>query len=215
MDAVRSWLERSERLMAEARRAAMRAAAVTPNSSGWLALAEAEYDRTRGAAHPDLWAEAATTWEQLQRPPLTAYCRWREAETLVATGASRTEAGVPLRDAYTIATRIGANPMLRELELLAQRSRLDLAQQKLEPSDGDLDLEKTLGLTPREGEVLRFVARGYTDREIAAALTISVKTTSVHVSHILRKLDAPNRRAAAAIAHRFGPPPLTQPLPDL
>ena len=34
---------------------------------------------------------------------------------------------------------------------------------------------------------------------------ISVKTASVHVSHILRKLDAPNRREAAAIAHRLAP----------
>ena len=35
---------------------------------------------------------------------------------------------------------------------------------------------------------------------------ISVKTASVHVSHILRKLDAPNRLEAAAIAHRLLPP---------
>ena len=37
------------------------------------------------------------------------------------------------------------------------------------------------------------VARGLTNREIAAALVISVKTASVHVSHILRKLDVQNR----------------------
>ena len=55
--------------------------------------------------------------------------------------------------------------------------------------------------------MLTLVARGYTNREIAATLVISVKTASVHVSHILRKLDAPNRREAAAIAHRLAPPP--------
>ena len=55
--------------------------------------------------------------------------------------------------------------------------------------------------------MLLLVARGLTNREIAAALVISVKTASVHVSHILRKLDVPNRVEAAAIAHRFGPPP--------
>ena len=54
--------------------------------------------------------------------------------------------------------------------------------------------------------MLALVARGFTNREIAAALVISVKTASVHVSHILRKLDAPNRREAAAIAHRLAPP---------
>ena len=42
-------------------------------------------------------------------------------------------------------------------------------------------LEETLGLTPREAEVLTLVARGYTNREIADALVISVKTASVHV----------------------------------
>ena len=67
-------------------------------------------------------------------------------------------------------------------------------------------LEELLGLTPREAEVLTLVARGLANREIAAALVISVKTASVHVSHILRKLDAPNRLEAAAIAHRLAPP---------
>ena len=82
-----------------------------------------------------------------------------------------------------------------------------------ERDDGDLhplgerqSAEEILGLTPREAEVLTLVARGYTNREIAAALVISVKTASVHVSHILRKLDAPNRLEAAAIAHRLTPP---------
>ena len=55
--------------------------------------------------------------------------------------------------------------------------------------------------------MLTLVARGLTNREIAAALVISVKTASVHVSHILRKLGVPNRLEAAAIAHRFDPPP--------
>ena len=60
-----------------------------------------------------------------------------------------------------------------------------------------------LDLTPRETEVLQLVARGLTNREIADELVISVKTASVHVSHILRKLDAPNRLEAAAIADRL------------
>jgi DNA-binding NarL/FixJ family response regulator len=92
--------------------------------------------------------------------------------------------------------------LLRELELLAQRARLDLAPPEAESPDRRRSLGETLGLTPREAEVLTLVARGYTNREIATTLVISVKTASVHVSHILRKLDAPNRREAAAIAHR-------------
>ena len=64
-----------------------------------------------------------------------------------------------------------------------------------------------LGLTTRETEVLVLLARGYTNREIADELVISVKTASVHVSHILQKLGAPNRREAAAILHRLMPVP--------
>lgn len=48
-------------------------------------------------------------------------------------------------------------------------------------------------LTPREREVLQHVARGYTYREIAGQLYISVKTVETHVSAVLRKLQLTNR----------------------
>jgi DNA-binding CsgD family transcriptional regulator/tetratricopeptide (TPR) repeat protein len=195
-------LDRAEMLLAVARDAAAEAAAITPNAGGWLALCEAEHERARGDARPESWAEAARTWEGLERPPLAAYCRWRQAEALVAAGASRAEAAIPLREAHAVAARIGAKPLLRELELLAERARLELAPPETGSPDGRSALEETLGLTPREAEVLALVARGLTNREIASELVISVKTASVHVSHILRKLDAPNRLEAAAIAHR-------------
>jgi DNA-binding CsgD family transcriptional regulator len=209
-DALRDWLGRARELLATARRAAVEASAITPNAAGWLALAEAEYERARGEARPGTWSEAAATWERLERPPLAAYCRWRQAEALAAAGASRAEASVPLREAYAVAARIRARPLLRELELMAERARLDLAPEA-EPSDGKQGVEEILGLTPREAEVLSLVARGCTDREIAATLVISVKTASVHVSHILRKLGAPNRLEAAAIMHRLSPPQVRQP----
>jgi DNA-binding NarL/FixJ family response regulator len=57
-----------------------------------------------------------------------------------------------------------------------------------------------LGLTAREAEVLTLIGRYRTNREIAAELVISVRTAEHHVAHILRKLGAPDRRAAAAIA---------------
>ena len=134
-DAVRDWLAQARKLIAIARRGAEEASAVTPNTAGWLALAEAEYERAQGVARPELWSEAAETWQQLERPPLAAYCRWREAEALVAAGASRVEASAPLREARAVATRIGAQPLLRELELLAERARLDLTSQDAEPPD--------------------------------------------------------------------------------
>jgi DNA-binding NarL/FixJ family response regulator len=55
-------------------------------------------------------------------------------------------------------------------------------------------------------EAVALVARGHTDREIAAAPVISARTASVHVSHILSRLGAPNRLEAAVIAHRLAPP---------
>ena len=60
------------------------------------------------------------------------------------------------------------------------------------------------GLTAREIEVLRLVAAGRSNRDIAAELFISAKTASVHVSNILAKLNATSRTEAAAIAHRAG-----------
>jgi DNA-binding CsgD family transcriptional regulator/tetratricopeptide (TPR) repeat protein len=209
-DAVGNWLTRARELVTIARRAAAEASAITPGAGSWLALAEAEYSRARGIAQPESWSEAAAAWDRLERPPLAAYCRWREAEALVAVGASRTEAGAPARAAYAVATRIGARPLARELELLAQRARLDLEPLDTASGDSGQDLEDVLGLTPREAEVLALIARGYTNREIAAELVISVKTASVHVSHILAKLDVPNRREAAAIAHRLARPPAQQ-----
>ena len=213
-DTVRHWLAQARKLIAAARRAAADASEVTPNAAGWLALAQAEYARARGVARPELWSEAAAAWDRLDRPPLAAYCRWRQSEALVAAGASRTEAGAPLREAQAVAARIRAKPLLRELELLAQRARLDLAPPEAQSPERRRGLGETLGLTPREAEVLTLVARGYTNREIATALFISVKTASFHVSHILRKLDAPNRLEAAAIAHRLAPPPVGQAEPE-
>jgi DNA-binding CsgD family transcriptional regulator len=60
------------------------------------------------------------------------------------------------------------------------------------------------GLTPREREVLRLVARGATDAAIAAALSISIKTVHKHVASVLGKTESANRTAAAAFAHQHG-----------
>ena len=56
--------------------------------------------------------------------------------------------------------------------------------------DSDDDLDR---LTPREQEVLRHLARGYTYKEIARRLSISIKTVETHASAVLRKLQLSNR----------------------
>ncbi|HET8628055.1 MAG TPA: LuxR C-terminal-related transcriptional regulator, partial [Thermomicrobiales bacterium] len=60
------------------------------------------------------------------------------------------------------------------------------------------------GLSPREVEVLRLLAAGRSDREIAAALFISPHTASRHVHNLLGKLGVESRAAAAAYAVRHG-----------
>jgi DNA-binding NarL/FixJ family response regulator len=57
-----------------------------------------------------------------------------------------------------------------------------------QPLDPDLDM-----LTGREREVLRYIARGYTYKEVASQLHIAVKTVETHVSAVLRKLQLSNR----------------------
>ena len=59
-------------------------------------------------------------------------------------------------------------------------------------ADEDLD-----SLTPREREVLRLIARGYTYREAAQELVLSERTIETHVSSVLRKLQLSNRRELA------------------
>jgi DNA-binding NarL/FixJ family response regulator len=56
------------------------------------------------------------------------------------------------------------------------------------------------GLTARELEVLRLIAVGKSNREIASALVISEHTVARHVQNIFRKLDVPSRTAAGAFA---------------
>jgi DNA-binding CsgD family transcriptional regulator/tetratricopeptide (TPR) repeat protein len=84
---------------------------------------------------------------------------------------------------------LGATPTLHRIESLIATLR---------PREGDV----RFGLTPREIDVLRHLARGMSDKEIADELFISHRTVMNHVSSILRKLDVESRAAAAAVAVR-------------
>jgi NarL family two-component system response regulator LiaR len=61
-----------------------------------------------------------------------------------------------------------------------------------------------VALTPREQEVLARVARGQSNRRIAAALHVSEETVKTHVSHVLAKLEVGDRTAAAVYAVQHG-----------
>lgn len=78
------------------------------------------------------------------------------------------------------------------------------------PAPLPLDNDETIPLTLREKEVLRLVAEGLTNFEIAKQLYLSDKTVKSHVSNILAKLHLPDRTQAAVFAYRHGlttPPP--------
>jgi DNA-binding CsgD family transcriptional regulator len=144
-----------------------------------------------------LGAHAAADLAELARARRDA-----AAETAARQRASALRDGV--RDRATAAS-LGARALGAEIEALARRARIALAPDTGEPAVGDLPpAGAELGLTARELEVLQHLARGATNRQIAEALYISVRTAGVHVSHILGKLSAANRGEAAAIAHRLG-----------
>jgi DNA-binding CsgD family transcriptional regulator len=119
------------------------------------------------------------------------------ARCLVESGTDRAGAGRLAAEVHGWASAAGAGPLRSATDDLARRARLDVGG-VARATDGDL------GLTEREAEVLKLVAAGRTNREVAAQLYISPKTASVHVSNILRKVGAANRGEAAAVAHRRG-----------
>ena len=141
----------------------------------------------------------------LRRPYATAYAQWRLAEAILAEGGARADAQAALAAAHAVALRLRARPLAAELEALARRARLSLetGAEPVVASDGDGAAER-VGLTARELEVLRLVAKGETNRSIGQALYISEKTVSVHISRILAKLDARGRVEAAGLALRLG-----------
>ncbi|HEY6800023.1 MAG TPA: helix-turn-helix transcriptional regulator, partial [Agromyces sp.] len=70
------------------------------------------------------------------------------------------------------------------------------------PTAGAAATSRPAHLTDREREVLRLVARGETDAEIATHLTLSAHTVHRHIANIRTKLGVPSRTAAAAWALR-------------
>jgi DNA-binding CsgD family transcriptional regulator/tetratricopeptide (TPR) repeat protein len=172
---------------------------------GELLIGQAESSRLDGSHDPASWAKAAAHWRDVPEPWRVAYCEFREAESRLESGEARRSPSTLLRKARQTALALGAGPLRRKIEEVATRAGV-----KLEPESGAVVSERPHpvdrdphGLTGRETEVLRLLADGLTNREIADRLFISESTAGVHVSHILGKLGVGTRAAAAAVGARM------------
>ncbi|MFL5646530.1 MAG: LuxR C-terminal-related transcriptional regulator, partial [Chloroflexota bacterium] len=196
-----------ERLMNVARRVDEIGSVFAGESAAPVLLSRAELSRLEGASDPALWDMAAVAWLDIFQPYQAAYARYRQAEALLAAKAPRQDAAAVLREARETASRLGAAPLLAEIDALARRARLfidTLATADVpEPGARDDDPFTAYGLTRREREVLGLLVDGSSDRQIANALFISDKTASVHVSNIKGKLGVSTRLEAATLANRL------------
>ena len=179
-----------------------------PLQVGWARLLDAELARAVGADTPGHWAAALEPLRStgLPYPLVLALLRAAAAE---AAAGRRDAAADLLREAAELARARGDRHLLGEIGALAARAGIDRAgidragaAAPVRPTPAPAAVE-TLGLTPRERDVLRLLTLGRTNRQIAEELFISPKTASVHVSNILAKLAVTGRGEAAAVAHRL------------
>jgi DNA-binding NarL/FixJ family response regulator len=151
--------------------------------------------------------DAATAAEQFTRaveiyrgldvPFEKAQIELRAGVALAAAGDR--DAGLErLGDAYRTARKLGARPLAseaaREVATLGASVSGRLGKRAAADADGG-------GLTRRELEIVRMLAVGRTNRELAQELFLSPRTIDMHVRNILRKLDCRSRGEAA---HRAG-----------
>ena len=104
--------------------------------------------------------------------------------------------GIPSRNHLLMADEPGWETFVSELRAFLNDARLP-------PADRTASLERREGLSRRELEALLLICAGKTDRVIADELSISTRTVSNHVKHILEKTGSANRAQAAVwAAHR-------------
>jgi DNA-binding CsgD family transcriptional regulator len=93
--------------------------------------------------------------------------------------------------------------LCRDLGIQAFGHRM-LSHPPVDPSTAARQHERIAGLTERELDVLRLVAQGRTNREIAATLFLSQNTVARHLTNIFNKVGVENRAGATAFALRHG-----------
>jgi ATP/maltotriose-dependent transcriptional regulator MalT len=152
--------------------------ALAKHARGSTELAEGD---ARAALAP--LRRAGEIWQRLEAPYEAARVRELVGLACRALGDEDT-AALELEAARAVYTELGAAPDLARLGSLTGR----------EPTEAH-------GLTEREVEVLRHLAAGETNKEIATALVVSERTIDRHVSNIFAKLGVSSRAAATAYAY--------------
>lgn len=175
--------------LAEARRAADELSAIAGNYDAVMLRAIAAHVQglislAEGDAQTALVSLRASraTWQELDAPYEVARTRALIGLACRSLG-DEDSALLELEGAATTFEQLGALPDLARVEALARPQ-----------------LPDTYGLTSRELEVLRLVAAGKTNRDIAADLVISEHTVARHVQNIFTKLRVSSRTAATAFA---------------
>jgi ATP/maltotriose-dependent transcriptional regulator MalT len=154
-------------------------------AAGKLAAAEGDLEGARA-----LLEDAVDGFERIAAPFDAALARTELATCLVALG----RADLAEREAEASRAR------LQELGAVVEEARAGKVLLVLRGAPGPTQAR----LTKREVDVIRLVAEGLTNREIASRLVLSEHTVHRHVTNILRKLDVTSRTAAAAFAVRSG-----------
>jgi DNA-binding NarL/FixJ family response regulator len=127
--------------------------------------------------------EALRAWLELEAPHEAACTRVLVGQACQALG-DRDAFALELEAARNVFEELGAAPDLARVDKLT----------------GRVETNARHGLTPRELQVLRLVATGKSNREIAGSLVISEHTVARHVQNIFTKLGVPSRTAAGAFA---------------
>jgi DNA-binding NarL/FixJ family response regulator len=181
-----------------------RIASLTGNTEAIAALAHALGEISLLDGNPEQAAsqftQALDLVRDLELPVERAESQLRAGVALNSAG-EREAAIERLTDAYHAARKLGARPLAAEAaELLASLG--EQVDRRLGAHTGAA-LERS-GLSRRELQVLRLVAAGRTNREIASDLFLSTRTVDMHLRNILRKLDCRSRVEATRKAGELG-----------
>jgi DNA-binding NarL/FixJ family response regulator len=119
----------------------------------------------------------------------------------LAAAGEREQALEHLGAAYRTARKLGARPLAAEAAGEVAKLGESVASRLGKRAAADIE---GAGLTRRELEVVRLVAEGRTNKEIAQELVVSPRTIDMHVRNTLRKLDCRSRVEAARRAGELG-----------